>query len=127
MTKSEMNRFQALLTAKAIELERTVRQRDGISIVRSADQLEEMQQASERTLAVGNLDRDYRQLRSVRLALTRIQDGTFGICQECAEPIHLKRLAALPWAACCVPCQEAIDSESGQTPPADQDALWRAA
>ena len=127
MTKSEMNRFQALLTAKAAELERTVRQRDGINIVRSADQLEEMQQASERTLAVGNLDRDYRQLRSVRLALTRIQDGTFGVCQQCEDPIHPKRLAALPWAACCVPCQEAIDGESGQAAMPDQDVLWRAA
>lgn len=109
MIANEINRFEAVLTAKKAELERVIRKRDGIEIERSADQLDEIQGASERALAVGKLDREANQLRSVRAALQRIKQGSFGICQECEEDIHPKRLAAVPWAPYCIHCQEAAD------------------
>src|ERR1700738_2973902 len=109
MTKSELCRFGAPLTAKVDELERFNRHREGITIERSADQLEEIQAASERALAVCNLDREFNQLRNARAALRRIDEGSFGTCQQCDEDIHPKRLAAVPWAPFCIHCQEAID------------------
>jgi DnaK suppressor protein len=109
MTKTEGDRFQAILTAKVAELERLVRRRDGITVERSADPLEEIQAASQRALAVCNLDRDFNQLRNAQAALRRIEEGNFGTCQRCDEPIHPKRLAAVPWASYCVRCQEALD------------------
>lgn len=112
MTMNELQGFRKALTARVAELERITRQRDGITIERSAELLEEVQWASERALAVGNLDRDCSQLRNARAALGRIQDGSFGICQRCDEDIHPKRLAAVPWAAFCIHCQEAVDRNS---------------
>ena len=94
---------------QAEDLENQLRNRDGIAVERSADQLEEIQAASERALAVGNLDREFNQLRDARAALRRIQEGSFGICQECDEDIHPKRLAAVPWAMFCIRCQETAD------------------
>src|SRR5271167_874984 len=73
MTKNELNRFQAILTAKVAEWERFTRHREGITIERSADQLEEIQAASQRALAVCNLDREFNQLRNARAALRRIR------------------------------------------------------
>jgi DnaK suppressor protein len=118
MTKNELNRFRAILTAKAAELERFTRHRDGITVERIADQLEEIQSASERALAVCNLDREFNELRNVRAALRRIQEGSFGTCQECDQDIHPKRLAAVPSAPLCIRCQEAVDGdpEEMQTP-----------
>jgi len=58
--------------------------------------MEEIQAASLRALAVCNLDREYNELRNIREAIRRIEEGSFGICQECDEDIHPKRLAALP-------------------------------
>ena len=116
MTKNQLKEFQTLLKTRVDELERLVRHRDAITIVRSADQLEEIQQASERALAVSNLDRDSIQLRDVRGALRRIQEGSFGTCEECDEEIHPKRLAAVPWAPLCIRCQESADREAGETP-----------
>jgi DnaK suppressor protein len=116
MTKNQLKEFQTLLKTRVDELERLVRHRDAITIVRSADQLEEIQQASERALAVSNLDRDSIQLRDVRGALRRIQEGSFGTCEECDEEIHPKRLAAVPWAPLCIRCQESADREAGGTP-----------
>jgi DnaK suppressor protein len=49
---------------------------------------------------------DYGQLRLVEEALDRLGSGDYGICPSCEEPIPAKRLAALPWARCCVSCQE---------------------
>jgi DnaK suppressor protein len=112
MTMNQVQGFRKVLTARVAELERITRQRDGITIERRADMLEEVVWASERALAVGNLDRNCSQLRNARAALGRIQDGSFGICQRCDEDIHPKRLAAVPWAAFCIHCQEGIDSNS---------------
>jgi RNA polymerase-binding transcription factor len=109
MTKTEVDRFQAILTVKVAELERFTRHRDGIAVERSADQLDEIEAASQRALAVCNLDREFNQLRDVRAALCRIEEGSFGICQKCDEEIHPKRLAAVPWAPYCIRCQQALD------------------
>jgi DnaK suppressor protein len=49
---------------------------------------------------------DYGQLRLVDEALDRLSSGDYGICLSCEDPIPAKRLAALPWARYCVPCQE---------------------
>ncbi|HVP00233.1 MAG TPA: TraR/DksA C4-type zinc finger protein [Bryobacteraceae bacterium] len=126
MTRSEFKRFETILTARVAELERVVRQRDGIAVERNADQLEEIQAAADRTLAVSNLDREFNQLRHAREAISRIREGSFGICQLCEEEIHAKRLAALPWAALCIRCQEAVDSEQNTQFPA-HDLLVNAA
>jgi DnaK suppressor protein len=109
MTKNELNRFREILMASVAELERSARKRDGITIERSADLLEEVQAASERALAVCNLDRGFSQLRSARAALRRIQEGSFGTCQRCDEDIHPKRLAAVPSALYCIRCQDVAD------------------
>ena len=109
MTTNEVQGFRKVLMARVAELERITRQRDGITIERSADQLDELQAASDRALAVCNLDREFNQLRRVRAALRRIPEGSFGTCQRCDEDIHPKRLAAVPWATFCIRCQEAVD------------------
>lgn len=49
---------------------------------------------------------DYGQLRLVDEALDRLESGDYGTCLACEQPIPAKRLAALPWARYCVPCQE---------------------
>lgn len=48
-------------------------------------------------------------LRRIDEALGRISSGTYGLCQNCSQPVHKKRLAALPWARHCIDCQELQD------------------
>jgi len=123
MTQVELNRFRAILTAKVAELERFTRHREGITVDRTADQLEEIQAASQRALAVSNLDREYSELRNVRAAIRRIEEGSFGTCQECDEDIHPKRLAAVPWATFCIRCQEAADGNLEEMRAPSRDLL----
>jgi DnaK suppressor protein len=51
---------------------------------------------------------DYAQLRMINEALDRMESGDYGVCLSCEGEIPNKRLAALPWAKYCVPCQESI-------------------
>jgi len=92
-----------------------LRNREGIAIEKSADQMDEIQYATERDLAIRNVDRESTLLRQVNAALRRIHNGTFGTCVDCEETISPKRLIAVPWATRCIKCQEATDRE-GQEP-----------
>jgi DnaK suppressor protein len=109
MTKPELTKFKKILETRQDELERIVRNRDAITIEKSADALDEVQHAAERELAIRNLDRESNLLRNVRSALRRINDGSFGTCLHCEEEISPKRLAAVPWAPFCIQCQEQAD------------------
>ena len=51
-----------------------------------------------------------RQLRQIKQALARLEDGTYGVCAECEKPISQKRLQAVPWAKFCVQCEESHGS-----------------
>jgi DnaK suppressor protein len=122
-----MNKFKKILENKQDELERIVRNRDAITIEKSADALDEVQHASERELAIRNLDRESNLLRNVRSALRRIEDESFGICMHCEEEISPKRLAAVPWAPFCIQCQEQADRNQEQGNDTLEDILVNAA
>ena len=109
MTSTETERFTILLRAKQAELSRSLRKRDEIVIEKASDALDEVQLMEERELAVRNLDRDSHALRLIDRALQRIANGTYGICLHCEENILPKRMAAVPWAAFCIECQEKMD------------------
>jgi DnaK suppressor protein len=112
IASAEISGIQEILERKKAELAGVLRNRDGITIEKSADQMDEIQYATERDLAILNVDRESTLLRAVKAALQRIHDGTFGDCLACEEPISPKRLAAVPWALRCVRCQEAADREA---------------
>jgi RNA polymerase-binding protein DksA len=44
-------------------------------------------------------------LKAIEGALERIQDGTFGTCQTCGDPISEERLEAIPYATQCIDCR----------------------
>jgi DnaK suppressor protein len=113
MTKTQagIDEFQEILERREAELAHGLRTRDGIAIEKSAEQMDEIQYASERDLAVRNADRESTLLRQVKAALRRIHDGSFGTCTECESPISPKRLAAVPWAPRCIECQNAADRD----------------
>src|ERR1700726_4916170 len=106
MTKTDLNKYKEALETKQAELAQVLRNRDGITIEKSPDALDEVQNAAERELAIRNLDRESQLLRSVRGALRRIDEGTFSVCLHCEEDISPKRLVAVPWTPFCIGCQE---------------------
>jgi DnaK suppressor protein len=108
---SEFSGYREILERKESELGQVLRKRDDIAIEKSADQMDEIQYATERDLAIRNVDRDSTLLRAVKAALRRIHDGSFGTCIDCESAISPKRLAAVPWAPRCIQCQDSTDRD----------------
>lgn len=109
MTTIELGAFRRVLAHRLSELGDGFRKREDLAIDASPDDLDRIQQASDHDFVVSGLERNANQLREVRAALERIDAGTFGVCVGCEEAINRKRLAAVPWAASCIVCQEAAE------------------
>ena len=46
-----------------------------------------------------------RLLQAIDAALTRMDDGSYGVCVSCGQPIGAERLEALPWTTQCIDCK----------------------
>src|SRR5215471_16783294 len=119
MNRNDLNKYKAQLEAKQEELAAGLRNRDDIAIEKTPDAIDEVQLAGERELAIRNLDRESSLLRSVRAALARIADGSYGTCMHCEEEIKPKRLDAVPWTKYCIRCQEAADRHEFEAEPGE--------
>lgn len=51
------------------------------------------------------LNRQIERLHQVEEALDRLEEGTYGVCEDCGMPIKMERLKALPFTTYCVDCQ----------------------
>jgi RNA polymerase-binding transcription factor DksA len=47
-----------------------------------------------------------REIQQIRVALVRIDKGTYGTCTRCEQPVGERRLQAIPHAAFCIVCAE---------------------
>jgi len=110
MNKADVKKYRTLLMAKREEIVSKSPRREDLWIVQSNEQIEMVQLAGQREFAARTLEREAKSLRQIGAALKRIDDCEFGICRECEEPISPKRLAAVPWAAYCLQCQEMHDA-----------------
>jgi len=60
---------------------------------------------SERNFMLRIRDRENKLIKKIRSALERIENGTFGVCEECGENISIKRLKARPVTTQCIDCK----------------------
>jgi DnaK suppressor protein len=67
--------------------------------------------AQEREKAFLFAHREGKFLAHLDRALERINDGTYGICAECGEPIAKARLEAVPHARMCVDCKKKLEEK----------------
>lgn len=107
--KNKYQKYRRMLEARVADLLLRLRDRESIAVEKSADELDDVQLTNQREFAIHNLNRETRLLRQARAALRRMDEGDYGICLNCEEPILPKRLDAIPWALYCVRCQEAVD------------------
>jgi len=109
MPAAEIHQYRAALRAKLTELEAGMRRLDGIAVETAPDAMDDSAFANDRDFAIERLVQITSLLGSVRSALDRISDGSYGACLGCTQAIGTKRLAVVPWAAYCRHCQEKLD------------------
>ena len=72
----------------------------------SADIVDQASSYTEKNVELRAINRQIKLISKIDSALKRIQDGTYGFCEETEEPIGIKRLIARPVATLCIAAQE---------------------
>ena len=104
--------YKKILQSKAEEVRRSMSAQKAAQLVARSDcpsdEGDLSQQHHEEWIFLNRNTIDIKLLREISDALRRLEQGQYGICLECEEPISAKRLDAVPWARYCVTCQEEI-------------------
>ena len=109
MTPDQLRHFQQKLQTSRADLLRELEASAAIGQpedTRDGDQTDQASAETDRDLAALNRERIRVLLAQVDAALARIEDGTYGICEDTGEPIGLKRLEAQPTATLSVEALE---------------------
>lgn len=75
------------------------------------DSIDRASLESDKALELRTRDRQRKLISKIDAALNRIEDGTYGYCEETGEPISLKRLEARPTATLSIEAQERHEKE----------------
>lgn len=114
LTKKKKQYFESLLSQTLDELLTEAKKSAGGMTDfgdESPDFTEEASIESDRNLVFRIRERESGLTRKIKDALTRLEDGTFGICEECGGEISEKRLKARPIAALCIECKKKQEDE----------------
>src|SRR5215469_5112899 len=114
----KLTSYRTMLEKKADEVRRSMSAQKAAQVVARldvpSDEGDLSQQHHEEWIFLNRNTIDMKLLREISDALQRIEQGNYGVCLECEEPISVKRLDALPWARYCVQCQEEIAARIAQ-------------
>ena len=77
----------------------------------SADIVDQASSYTEKNVELRAINRQIKLISKIDSALQRIQDGTYGFCEDTGQPIGLKRLMARPVATLCIAAQEKHEKE----------------
>lgn len=110
LKKKDLKRFKDILLARKKEILRNAQRTLSEDMTLEADDLpDEMDLASTEylhsfTFRLRGREKSF--LEKIDKALLRIDDGSFGICEQCGEPISIKRLEARLETTLCIRCKE---------------------
>ena len=115
LKKDKIEEFRDLLNEKRNRLlEEAKRTLDNEMVIPPDERMDEVDQASSEYMQAFSFrlrGRERFLMSKIERALQKIDEGTYGLCEECEEPISLKRLQARPEAQLCIQCKEAQEKE----------------
>jgi DnaK suppressor protein len=110
LKKKDLKRFRNILVEKKDEILKNAKKTLNEDMTLDVDDLpDEMDLASSEYLQSFQFrlrGREKTFLKKIDHALAKIEAGTFGICEDCEEPISVKRLEARPETTLCIRCKE---------------------
>jgi DnaK suppressor protein len=110
LKKKDLKKFREILLQKKAEILKNAKRTLSEDMTLDSDDLpDEMDLASSEYLQSFTFrlrGREKTFLKKIDHALAKIDEGTFGICESCDEPISAKRLEARPETTLCIRCKE---------------------
>ena len=125
MKKKQREQFDEQLNAWKEELvHEATKTVDGMHEEKAqfADPTDRASMETDRNFLLRIRDRERRLISKIDKALERIEDGSFGSCDECGEDIEIKRLKARPVATLCIHCKT-LQEEEDRGPDLDEDGV----
>ena len=77
----------------------------------SADIVDQASSYTEKNVEMKAINRQIKLISKIEQAIKKIENGTYGFCEETGEPIGIKRLIARPVATLCIAAQEKHEKE----------------
>jgi DnaK suppressor protein len=115
LSDDKMNHYRSILAEKRDRLIESAKTTlDTEMVVSQDDRFDEVDQASTEYMQAFSFrlrGRERFLIGKIDKALKKIEAGTFGVCEECEEPISAKRLDARPEGGLCIQCKEAQEKE----------------
>ena len=116
LKKEDLEYFQGILQKQLDELVRgagrTVDEMTELETKSSfPDPTDRASMESDRNFELRIRDRERKLINKIRKALEKVEDGTFGFCEVCGEPIEFKRLEARPVTTHCIECKTSAEEE----------------
>ena len=109
LTAPQLQELKDLLHSELARLTRSLERarRDGPVQLdqQTVGRLSRMDALMNEGLAQGSMSRAREEVGLIEQALDRIENGTYGFCQSCREPIGVNRLMAIPEALHCTGCR----------------------
>ena len=122
-----MKAIKEMLLKKREELVLDIRRRSKASTESAVqdigDILDSVSEERTRELDLILTDREKRKLAQIDDAIDRIEENTYGLCEECDIKIPRARLKVLPFAKYCVECQEKNEREEKYTREESEDGI----
>ena len=118
MKKVTLNKFRKIFESQRKSIlfsDRIVREDFSVNTDDRLDEIDQAQTDIEQSMRMRLCNRETLYIKKVDEALKRIEEGTFGECDECGEDIELRRLEARPTATLCVSCKEDQERREGMT------------
>ncbi len=115
LTKAQNEKSRAMLLERRNALiSQAQRTLESDMVLSPDDRFDEVDQASSEYMQAFSFrlrGREKFLMEKIDLALRKIDQNTYGTCEECEEPISLKRLQARPETPLCIQCKEAQEKE----------------
>ncbi len=116
MQKSELEYFRDILLSRKEQIEKNLS-----GVKEEISELQHQELNDEGDYAAANSDslvesaiitQQQKELREIENALAKIENGEYGVCEMCEDPIGFQRLKVKPHAVYCIDCREIVEKSN---------------
>jgi len=115
LTQNELDEFQDKLLDRRVQIEKNLRgtmlELNEMQDLELNDEGDYAAASAETIVDSAILEQQRKELNEIELALDKIKQGTYGICEMCEEPIGKPRLEVKNFARFCITCREINEKE----------------
>ena len=110
MKKTDLKKFKTILEGKRDAITNSSPGKkthwENMENTRHGDFVDQASDDNEVHVNIRLLQTDAKLMRAIEAAISRIEDGSYGVCTMCGQDISIARLKAVPWTSVCIECKE---------------------